>query len=75
MNSIIRTKEDLIYHLREKDRIMKKAGFNYVLRANLHSQAMYQLIDQHPELADFIAEAYEESGLVNKKKVLRLLQA
>jgi hypothetical protein len=75
-NRPLRTKEDVIEVLHEKDRLMKKLGYmKYELRAHQHIVAMHNLIDQHPELREFITEAYEESGLINSRKVLQSLQA
>ncbi len=76
MNRQLRTKEDVIDALYEKDRLMKKLGYmKYEQRAHLHTIAMYNLIDQHPELTEFIRESYEESGLIDRQKVLHQLQA
>lgn len=72
MNKPIETKEDLIRSISEKDAILKEHNFNYIQRAHLHIVAKLQLMDKHPELQQFIAEAYDE--FISSEAILQQLR-
>lgn len=72
MNKPIETKSDLIRIILEKDALLKQRNFNYVQRSYLHMRAKLQLMDKHPMLEQFIAEAFDE--FINSEAILQNLR-
>jgi hypothetical protein len=73
MNKPLTTTNDLILSIMDKDDLLKQQGLNYTQRSYIHTQAKLYLIDRHPELQQFIMEAYAESGLCDAEQIVREL--
>jgi hypothetical protein len=70
MPTPITDQNSLILSIMDKDDLLKQHGLNYTQRSHIHTQAMWYLIDKHPELQQFIMEAYAESGLCDAGRIV-----
>jgi hypothetical protein len=73
-NLPIRTRQDLIRAILEKDSFMQSHRLTYVQRAYLHAKARIYLLNTHPELRQTIEEAYAESGVCDTRLILSLVK-
>jgi hypothetical protein len=73
MSTTITDQNSLILRIMDKDDLLKQWGLNYTQRSHIHTQAMWYLIDKHPELRQFIMKAYAESGLCDARQIVREL--